>query len=59
MAKQALVKIDGEVERPVELTFDDLARIAAQHQITDVSQYDPQRTGDAVTLAVRIGSGTN
>ena len=51
MANEVLVKIDGEVERPLELTFEDLAAIAAQHQITDVSQYDPQRTGDAVTLA--------
>ena len=51
MAKEVLVKIDGEVDRPVELTFDDLASIADEHQITDVSQYDPQRTGDAVTLA--------
>ncbi|MBB77276.1 MAG: hypothetical protein CMJ75_22445 [Planctomycetaceae bacterium] len=51
MAQEILVKIDGEVERPVGLTFDDLANIAAEYQIIDVSQYDPQRTGDAVTLA--------
>ena len=38
MAKEVLVKIDGEVDRPVELTFDDLASIADEHQITDVSQ---------------------
>ena len=49
MAKEVLVKIDGEVDRPVELTFDDLASISDEHQITDVSQYDPQRSGDADT----------
>ena len=50
MSCDVLVKIDGEVERPLELTFDDLVAIASQFQITDVSQYDSRRSGGAVTL---------
>ncbi len=50
MSEQVLFKIDGEVEQPVELTFDDLAAIDATYQIEDVSQLNPARKGDAVKL---------
>ncbi len=43
--------IDGEVERPRTLSFEDLAEIGAEHQVADVSQMDPKRRGSAVRLA--------
>jgi len=46
-----LLKITGEVERPLALSFVDLAKLDAALQITDVSRLDPKRAGDAVTLA--------
>ncbi|HEV3024104.1 MAG TPA: molybdopterin-dependent oxidoreductase [Pirellulales bacterium] len=46
-----LVTIDGEVERPLALTFADLAAFDAEHQVPDVSRLDPKRAGDAVRLA--------
>jgi DMSO/TMAO reductase YedYZ molybdopterin-dependent catalytic subunit len=45
------LRIDGEVTAPRELTFADLTGIDAAHQIVDVRQFDPKRTGDAVRLA--------
>jgi len=47
---QVLLTIDGEVETPRQLTFDDLAAIPAEHQVPDVSRLVPGRQGDAVTL---------
>jgi DMSO/TMAO reductase YedYZ molybdopterin-dependent catalytic subunit len=44
------LKIDGAVDRPAALTFDDLARLAEEHQVRDVSRLDPKRAGDAVRL---------
>lgn len=46
-----LLTIDGLVDRPRQLTFADLAAVAAPHQIVDVSRIDPKRSGDAVRLA--------
>ena len=48
MNEKVLVRIDGEVDNPVELTFDDFADIDPSHQIIDVSQIIPKRNGDAV-----------
>lgn len=50
MTKPILLKIDGEVEKPLELSFDAFASIDAAHQIADVSSIDPKRKGDAVRL---------
>jgi len=50
MSNENVLRIDGEVEKPRELTFSDLAAINASHQIRDVSQCDPKRQGDAVKL---------
>jgi hypothetical protein len=46
-----LLKITGEVERPLALSFANLAALDAAMQVTDVSRLDPKRAGDAVTLA--------
>jgi DMSO/TMAO reductase YedYZ molybdopterin-dependent catalytic subunit len=53
MAADALV-IDGEVERPALVSFDDLAALAEAHQVPDVSRLDPKRKGDAVKLAALL-----
>jgi DMSO/TMAO reductase YedYZ molybdopterin-dependent catalytic subunit len=46
-----LLTISGQVDNPQSLTFDDLAAIAAEHQVVDVSRLIPGRQGDAVKLA--------
>jgi DMSO/TMAO reductase YedYZ molybdopterin-dependent catalytic subunit len=43
--------ISGEVQRPITLTFADLAAIPAEFQVLDVSRIVPARKGDAVKLA--------
>lgn len=45
-----VLTIDGEVDRPQRLTFDDLSRLAEPYQVLDVSRLDPKRSGDAVRL---------
>ena len=45
------LRIDGQVERPVSLSFDDLAALDESWQVRDVSRVDPKRQGGAVTLA--------
>ena len=46
-----MLRIDGEVNRPVTLSLADLGAIDARHQVADVSRLDPKRRGQAVTLA--------
>ena len=46
-----ILRVDGEVERQLELQAGDLAAIDAAFQIADVSQLDPKRKGRAVRLA--------
>ena len=45
-----LLRVDGAVSQPLQLTFDDFAAMPANQQIADVSQFHPKRQGDAVTL---------
>jgi hypothetical protein len=45
-----LLTIDGDVHKPVQLTFADLAGLAEPYQVRDVSQLDPKRQGGAVRL---------
>src|SRR5260221_10885394 len=47
---QIVLRIDGEVLRPLELTFDDFSSIPSADQVPDVSRFHPKRQGDAVTL---------
>jgi len=47
---QIVLRIDGEVEHPLELTFSDLAACLASDQVVDVSRFHPSRKGDGVTL---------
>ncbi len=50
MSQSALI-IDGEVERPGQLSRANLAAIDAAYQVPDVSRVDPKRKGRAVRLA--------
>ena len=45
------LRVDGEVQTPLELQSTDLADIDPAFQIPDVSQLDPKRHGRAVRLA--------
>lgn len=49
MSSKVLV-VDGDVEHPLALSFDDLAGFPATEQVADVSRYHPTRKGDGVTL---------
>jgi DMSO/TMAO reductase YedYZ molybdopterin-dependent catalytic subunit len=46
--------VDGEVERALSLSFDDLSAIDAASQIVDVSRIDAKRRGDAVKFEVLV-----
>ena len=48
---QPTLTINGEVERPRQLSRPDLAAIDAAYQVPDVSRLDPTRKGRAVRLA--------
>lgn len=50
MSDQPLLTIDGAVDRPVQLTADDMAALSAASQIPDVGTIVPGRRGTAITL---------
>lgn len=51
MTDETALRIDGEVENPVRLSFADLSAIDEAYQLIDVSRFDPKRKGDAVKLS--------
>jgi DMSO/TMAO reductase YedYZ molybdopterin-dependent catalytic subunit len=50
MDNPVLLRIDGAVERPLGLTFEDLCGLPPEDQVGDVSRFHPGRRGDGVTL---------
>ena len=46
----ASLLVDGAVERPLRLEFDDLVAMPIADQITDVSPFHPGRAGQAIDL---------
>jgi 2-dehydropantoate 2-reductase len=50
MQEETRLRIDGEVEQPLELSRSELAQIETAAQIPDVSRVDPKRKGKAVLL---------
>jgi DMSO/TMAO reductase YedYZ molybdopterin-dependent catalytic subunit len=50
MDDSIVLVVDGAVERPLRLTFFDLAALPPDAQISDVSRFHPNRQGDGVTL---------
>ena len=47
----SILRVDGEVQTPLDLQSSDLAAVDAAFQIPDVSKLDPKRRGRAVRLA--------
>lgn len=50
MEQAVLLKVDGAVEQPLALTFEELSGWPESAQIADVSRFHPKRAGDGVTL---------
>jgi len=50
VSESVLLRVDGEVDSPTDFTLDDLAALTSEHQVADMSQIDPKRQGQAVTL---------
>jgi DMSO/TMAO reductase YedYZ molybdopterin-dependent catalytic subunit len=45
-----LLRVEGAVERPLSVTFEDLERMPEADRVVDVSKFQPGRRGDGVTL---------
>jgi len=54
MSNTDLLRIDGAVDQPLTLGFNDLARIDARDQVTDLKRHGYKRAGDAVRLAALL-----
>jgi DMSO/TMAO reductase YedYZ molybdopterin-dependent catalytic subunit len=50
MKDQTLLTLDGAVERPLRLSFEDFGSLPESAQVRDVSRFHPTRRGDGVTL---------
>lgn len=46
----SVLRVDGDVEQPLTLSYDDLAAFPAAEQVVDVSRFHPNRKGDGVAL---------
>jgi DMSO/TMAO reductase YedYZ molybdopterin-dependent catalytic subunit len=51
---EILLRIDGQIENPSELTFDRLEALDDSQRIIDVSRFDPKRKGDAIKLTALL-----
>src|SRR4051794_29984940 len=50
MSDVTLLIVDGAVDRPLSLSFADLAALPGDRQIPDISRFHPERQGDGVAL---------
>lgn len=50
MSEPTLLKVDGAVERPLDLSFEDLDGLPEPFQVRDVSRFHAGRQGDGVAL---------
>ena len=50
MDEPVILKLDGLVEQPLDLRFEDLAGLPPDSQVPDVSRFQPSRRGDGVAL---------
>jgi DMSO/TMAO reductase YedYZ molybdopterin-dependent catalytic subunit len=50
MEESVILKVEGLVEHPLALRFEDLAGFPAPSQVPDVSRFQPTRQGDGVAL---------
>ena len=51
MSREILLRLEGDVERPLELTFEDFEKFPDSDQVVDMSQIDPKRAGVALRLS--------
>jgi hypothetical protein len=56
MATDYLIRVDGEVQRPRQLAFEDLLAIEEAYQIDDVSQWVEKYEGKAIRLEGLLAS---
>ena len=50
MSHPVILRVDGAVENPLDLTYEDLRGVPEADQVLDVSRFHPSRKGDGVTL---------
>ena len=50
MSRTVILRVDGAVKTPMDLTFADLEAFPESDQIEDVSRFHPTRKGDGVAL---------
>jgi DMSO/TMAO reductase YedYZ molybdopterin-dependent catalytic subunit len=50
MDGSVLLRVEGLVEHPADLRFEDFLGVPAAAQVADVSRFHPKRQGDGVTL---------
>jgi len=50
MEDPVLLRVDGLVETPLDLRFEDLDSLPENSKVLDVSRFHPKRKGDGVTL---------
>jgi DMSO/TMAO reductase YedYZ molybdopterin-dependent catalytic subunit len=50
-----LLRVEGAVEHPLAVTFEDLEAMPEVDQVVDVSKFQPGRRGDGVTLESLLG----
>jgi DMSO/TMAO reductase YedYZ molybdopterin-dependent catalytic subunit len=50
MSDETVLRVDGAVERPLQMKLADLAALPASEQVQDVSRFHPKRQGDGVKL---------
>lgn len=50
MDSSVVLRLEGAVEQPLTLSFEDLANLPEPCQVRDVSRFNPKRPGDGVTL---------
>ena len=48
--RRDVLRVDGAVEHPLDITFSDLAALPTSEQVADVSRFHPKRRGDGVAL---------
>lgn len=50
MGRTFVLRVDGAVERALDLSFEDLRALPEADQVPDVSRFQPNRRGDGVAL---------
>ncbi|WZO98094.1 DUF1343 domain-containing protein [Isosphaeraceae bacterium EP7] len=53
--REPLLRIEGAVDRPLALTWNDLRGMPAADQVEDLARFNPKRPGDGVTLESLLG----